>query len=207
MDSYIVLDLETTGFSPETDDIIEIGAYKVKDNVVVDKFCTFVRPIVYIPRNVQQITHITMNDVKDSDPIEPVIIDFFEFCEDCPFLGHNLQFDFSFLETKGKRVGLDFTRKHSRFGTCTLKLARKYLNLKSNKLGDVAEYFEINIPVSDNSGLDYHRAGYDAIVTKAIYERLKLLYPNALDIKMPEMLGKDDSKYGKVVCKDELPLF
>lgn len=60
MQDFIAVDLETTGFSTDTCDIIEIGAWKVKDGVVVDKFNTLVRPILYIPRTVQNITGITM---------------------------------------------------------------------------------------------------------------------------------------------------
>ena len=61
LNNYIALDLETTGFSPKNSDIIEIGAWKIKDGVVKEQFCTYVRPYVYIPRNIQQLTGITMD--------------------------------------------------------------------------------------------------------------------------------------------------
>ena len=150
MNSYISIDLETTGFSTDTCDIIEIGAWKIKDGVVVDKYCSLVRPYMYIPRNIQQITGITMEDVEDCEPIEPNLISLFEFCEELPFLGHNLQFDYRFLLSKGKNIGLDFSLNGTRTGTDTMKLAKSLLNLDSNKLQDVANHF--NIHLDDNKG-------------------------------------------------------
>ena len=127
MKDYIVLDLETTGFSPETCEIIEIGAWKVKEGVVVDKFCTLVRPLTYIPRDVQSITGITNEMVATCDTMEVILPEFFDFCEDLPFLGHNLPFDYRFLEYRGKFIGVDFSLKGSRLGIDTLYLSKKLL--------------------------------------------------------------------------------
>lgn len=201
MNSYISIDLETTGFSTDTCDIIEIGAWKIKDGVVVDKYCSLVRPYMYIPRNIQQITGITMEDVEDCEPIEPNLISLFEFCEELPFLGHNLQFDYRFLLSKGKNIGLDFSLNGTRTGTDTMKLAKSLLKLDSNKLQDVASHF--NIHLDDNKG-GYHRAGYDAYVTKLIYDRFLVLYNQAHGVVLPELLSIDDKKYGKVVNNETL---
>lgn len=201
MNSFISIDLETTGFSTETCDIIEIGAWKIKDDVVVDKFCSLVRPYIYIPRNIQQITGITMEDVQDCEPIEPNLISLFEFCEDLPFLGHNLQFDYRFLLAKGKNLGLDFSLDGTRTGICTLKLAKSLLKLESNHLSDVANHFQISL---DDSKGGYHRAGYDSYVTKLIYDRFKVYYPMANGVVLPELLSIDDKKYGKVVNNETL---
>lgn len=202
MNKYVSLDLETTGFSPETCDVIEIGAWKVKDGAVVDKFCTLVRPIMYIPRTVQEITGITNEMVADYDTIEPTLFEFFDFCEDLPFLGHNLPFDYRFLEYRGKFLGLDFSFKGQRQGIDTLQLSKKLLSIKSNKLEDVAEYFKVNIPSS--SELSYHRAEFDSYITKLVYDRFLFTYPNIFDVTTPKMLNIKDDKYGKVVNNDTL---
>lgn len=201
MNSFISLDLETTGFSPDTCDIIEIGAWKVKEGVVIDKFCTLVKPLCYIPREIQNLTKITMADVADCEPIESVLPSFFEWCESYPFLGHNLKFDYDFLCVKGKRLGLDFTLNSRRTGLDTLAMARKFLSLQDNKLQTVARYF--NIELDSNQG-GYHRASYDAYITKLIYDRFLFNCPVSQGVKSPELLNSDEKKYGKVVNNDTL---
>lgn len=201
MQDYISVDLETTGFAPETCDIIEIGAWKVKDGVVVDKFNTLVRPVVYIPRTVQEMTGITMEDVADCQTIEPTLIEFSDWCEGYPFLGHNLPFDYKFLCYKGKFLGLDFSLGGTRQGIDTLALSRSYLNLKSNKLSDVAEYFGIKL--ADERG-GYHRAAYDAYIAKLVYDRFLLGNPTILSITTPSSLSASDGKYGTPTSEDVL---
>lgn len=201
MDSFIALDLETTGFSPDTCDIIEIGAWKVEEGVVVDKFCTLVKPICYIPREIQNLTKITMDDVADCEPIESILPSFFEWCESYPFLGHNLKFDYDFLCVKGKRLGLDFTLNNKRTGLDTLDMARKFLRLQDNKLHTVASYFNI---VLDTKQGGFHRASYDAYIVKLIYDRFLFNCPSAQCVKLPELLNRDEKKYGKVVNNDTL---
>ena len=201
MKNYVVVDLETTGYSPQTSDILEIGAWKIKDGVVVDKFCTLVRPVMYIPKSIQELTGITMNDVQDCEPIEPVLIEFFDWCEDLPFLGHNLKFDYEFLCYKGQFLELDFTLRGTRSGIDTLALSRKLLSLKSNKLKDVTEHFGIHVN-QENSG--FHRAGYDSYITKLVYDRFLYGYSSVFAVTTPELLSLKDDRYGKAVNNETL---
>ena len=203
MNSFVTLDLETTGFSAKTSEIIEIGAWKVENGVVTSKFCTLVKPLGYIPRDVQALTGITNEMVASELSIEEVLPNFFDFCGNLPFLGHNLQFDYSFLCEKGKQMGLDFTLGGMRCGIDTCKLSAKYLtNTASNKLKDVADYFSINVQADSMS---FHRAGFDAYMTKLIYDRFKYLFPNIPNVTNPDFLDKKDSKeYGRVVNDDTL---
>lgn len=203
MTSYISVDLETTGLSYANNEIIEIGAWKLKDGVVVEKFCVLVKPVVCISREIQRITGISNDMVCDALSIEEVLPDFFAFCEDLPFLGHNLQFDYSFLCYRGKKMGLDFTLAGTRCGIDTLKLSRQFLKgTISNKLEDIAKYFKIEL---DSKRGGFHRASYDAYITKLVYDRFYYVYPNLAGVKLPEILNKDDNtKYGKVVCDDTL---
>lgn len=201
MQDYISVDLETTGLSPETSDIIEIGAWKVKSGVVVDKFVTLVRPVMYIPRTVQEMTGITMEDVADCQTIEPTLLEFHDWCEGYPFLGHNLPFDYRFLCHKGKFIGLDFSLSGGRCGIDTLTLSKAYLQLQSNKLEAVAEHFSIKL---DGGRGGYHRAGYDSYITKLVYDRFVYGFPNILDISTPKSLSTNDSKYGTPTNMDTL---
>lgn len=203
MQDYVSVDLETTGFSPETSDIIEIGAWMVKDGVAVDKFVTLVRPVMYIPRTVQEMTGITMEAVADCQTIEPTLIEFNDWCGDLPLLGHNLQFDYKFLCYKGKFLGLDFSVGGCRQGIDTLALARQYLELKSNKLEDVAASFGINVQGGKESS-GFHRAGYDSYITKLVYDNFLYRYPNVLSVSTPSKLDESDGKYGKPVITDTL---
>lgn len=198
MTDYIVVDLETTGFSSDIHEIIEIGAYKVINNVAVEQFTTLVKPKNYIPRNIETITGITNEMLKTASHIEDILPKFYEWQKGYPLLGHNIGFDYEFLCKTGKMYGLDFTEAGSKLGIDTLKLSKRYLNLKSNKLADVAAHFDIHV----ESDVAYHRAKYDAFVTKLIYD--KLLEMNMPDIKIPEDLTVKDRKYGKVVNNDTL---
>ena len=201
MDKYIVLDLETTGFSADTNEIIQICGWKVENGVVVDKFSSYVRPHFYIPRTIQSLTGISYDDLKDCEPIEVVLVDFFEFCGNYSFIGHNIGFDFEFLRAKGKSLGLDFSLGGTRTGIDTLKLSRKYLHLQSNKLVDVLQ--ALNIPLE---GIRLHNAESDVYATKMVYDYFCIKYPGLSDVKIPELLTSMDRKYGRVLNNDELPL-
>ena len=167
MVSFVSLDLETTGFSPHNNEIIQIGAWKIKDGVVTDKFDTYVKPIQYIPREVQALTKITPDMVADYPSIDEILPEFYGFCEDLPFLGHNLQFDYNFLLVKGSNMGIDFSLKNQRSGVDTLKLAKKFFpNFQKYSLEYLVEKF--NIFVGD---ANFHNASYDAYMTKLVYDR------------------------------------
>ena len=123
MTSYICFDLETTGLSPEKDEIIEIGAVKVVEGKVVDRFMQFVKPDEPISEMVTGITGITNAMVADAGPTDRIIFDFLHFCEDYPVLGHNLMFDYRFMKRYVQKYYMDFQKT----GIDTLKIARKVL--------------------------------------------------------------------------------
>ena len=199
--SYISLDLETTGFSAYSNEIIQIGAYKIIDGVLSDKFITYVKPIQYIPREVQSLTKITPQMVADYPSIDEILPEFFNFCGDLPFLGHNLQFDYNFLLVKGRDVCLDFSLNNKRLGIDTLKLAKKFFpNFPKHSLEYLVEAF--NIFVGEPK---FHDAGYDAYMTKLVYDRFIYNPATQIGSQIPELLVRDDkSKYGKVEVNDTL---
>lgn len=96
-DSYVVFDIETTGFSPVKNRIIEIGAVKVVEGKIVDRFSTFVNPRVPIPFRIEQLTSINDEMVMDAPGIEEVLPEFLKFCEGTIFVAHNANFDMSFI--------------------------------------------------------------------------------------------------------------
>lgn len=195
MVSFVSLDLETTGFSPYNNEIIQIGAWKIKDGIVADKFDTYVKPIQYIPREVQALTKITPDMVADYPSVDEILPEFYAFCEDLPFLGHNLQFDYNFLLVKGTAIGIDFSLKNQRSGVDTLKLAKKFFpNFPKHSLEYLVEKF--NISVGD---ANFHNASYDAYMTKLVYDRFIYNPATMVGSRMPELLcGKSNSQYGKV---------
>ena len=97
-DTYIVFDIETTGFYAIKDKIIEIGAVKVKDGAIVEKFSTFVNPKRPIPFEITQLTSITDEMVLDAPDIESVLPEFLEFVGDGVLVAHNAGFDVGFKE-------------------------------------------------------------------------------------------------------------
>jgi len=103
-DSFVVFDIETTGFSPIKEHIIEIGAVKVENGVIVDRFSRFVNPQMPIPFRIEQLTGIRDDMVADADTIDVVLPAFLEFCEDCVLVAHNAEFDMSFIKEKAERL-------------------------------------------------------------------------------------------------------
>lgn len=190
---YISVDLETTGFSPEVNEIIEIGAWKVQDGVVIDKFHHYIKPVCAIPRNIEMLTGIFNEDLVAEEPVETVLVEFFDWCEDYPFLGQNLGFDYRFLCSKGRPLGLDFSLNKSRMGYDTLKLAKRYLKLENYKLETIVNYFGINIDKLSTENNYFHSAKFDAYVTKLVFDRFIQMGNDLLE----EQLTGDE--YGEVV--------
>ena len=167
--SYVAFDLETTGLSVENNCIIEIGALKVRDGVVVDRFMTFVRPEEPVSKKITEITGITPGMVADAPLPEEVIKKFVAFCQEDVLIGHNLMFDFSFTAKCAKRFGLKFNHK----GLDTLKIARGVCSdMPSKSLGNLCEHFGI---VNSSA----HRAYHDALATAKLYQTLAHFYEEA----------------------------
>ena len=96
--SYIAFDLETTGLDPQENEIIEIGALKVRDGKVAERFMEFIHPLSPVSAAITDLTGITNEMVADARPRKAVISDFLDFCEDDVLVGHNISFDYSFMK-------------------------------------------------------------------------------------------------------------
>ena len=157
--TYVVFDLETTGFSSAKDKIIEIGAVKVENGEITDKYSTFVNPKIPIPFRITQLTSITDEMVMESPEIETILPQFLKFAGDAVLVAHNASFDVSFIEENCRQQGIepDFT------SVDTVGLARVLLpTLSKFKLNVVAKALNI-------SQEHHHRAVDDARVTAEIY--------------------------------------
>ena len=119
--SYVAFDVETTGLDPEQNEIIEIGALKVRNGKVVERFMKFIRPTEEISQTITDLTGITNEMVVNAQSREQVIPEFLDFCREDILIGHNVAFDYSFMKMGALAVGLDFVSQ----GIDTLKIARK----------------------------------------------------------------------------------
>ncbi|MDR3740932.1 MAG: 3'-5' exonuclease [Terracidiphilus sp.] len=139
---FVVLDLETTGLSPQRDEIIEIGAIRFTiDAEIHDAFQMLVKPKAQIPAGITRLTGITQEMVDaDGLPIEQVLAEFTEFIGNLPLVTFNAPFDMGFLHHAGSRHGIRIRNRYA----CALKAARRaWPELPSHKLADLARYAKL----------------------------------------------------------------
>lgn len=159
-DTYVVFDIETTGLSKEKEMITEIGAVKVADGKIIDRFSTFVNPQRPISAEITKLTGITDNMVKDAPTIENVLPEFLKFCEDTVLVAHNASFDTGFIRIAAERAGLG--ELHHTI-VDTLELARALLpELNKHKLDIVCEHLGVTLN-------GHHRAVNDAEATAEVF--------------------------------------
>lgn len=157
--TYCVLDLETTGFSPVTEKITEIGIMKIKDGKVLEEFSCFVNPEKPIPQRVVEVTNITDDMVKDAETIEKVFPKMLKFIEGTVLVAHNAEFDIGFLKHNAKALGYDFDFTY----LDTLSLAKElFPDYKTYKLGKIAKNLGIKVEVA-------HRALDDVDTTVKVF--------------------------------------
>ena len=169
-DEYICFDLETTGFNAKSDKIIEIGAVRVKNNVIQDEFCTFVDPKIPVPERITEVTGITSDMVKGAPTEDIAIKNFIDFCKDSPVLvAHNANFDVSFIKAATKRLGIDFSFTY----VDTVPMSRALImSIKNHKLDTVAKFLKI-------PEFNHHRASDDArALAYILIELLKIASKN-----------------------------
>lgn len=159
-DTYVVFDIETTGLSKEKEMITEIGAVKVADGKIIDRFSTFVNPQRPISAEITKLTGITDDMVKDAPTIENVLPEFLKFCEDTVLVAHNASFDTGFIRIAAERAGLG--ELHHTI-VDTLELARALLpELNKHKLDIVCEHLGVTLN-------GHHRAVNDAEATAEVF--------------------------------------
>ena len=156
---YVVFDIETTGFSPMKNRIIEIGAVKVRNGEIIDRMDEFVNPEVPIPFDIERLTGINDAMVMGADTVDKVLPRFLEFVGDAALVAHNASFDVSFISHNAGLLGLPFDPTV----LDTVTLARVLLpNLNRFKLDTVAKALGVSLE-------NHHRAVDDAEATAGIF--------------------------------------
>lgn len=161
-DTFVVFDLETTGFSAEVDRIIEIGAVKIKNGEIVDNFSKFVNPKIPIPFRIEKLTGINDSMVMEAEPIEKILPEFLEFCGDAVMVAHNAGFDTSFIINNAERLGIKYDPT-----IMDMVLLAQFVipNLHNYKLDTLCKHLAVSLE-------NHHRAVDDAQATAYIYLKM-----------------------------------
>lgn len=163
---YVVVDIETTGLSPEYDEIIEIGAIRVKDDVVIDKFQSLVKPQHKINEFIEKLTGITNEMLENSPKLNSVLPSLKNFIADSCIIGYNVNFDLNFLyDSFFKELGFELKNNY----VDVLRITRLIVNkdeIQNRKLKNIAKYFNLEV-----DGI--HRASKDCILTLQIFIKLQ----------------------------------
>lgn len=163
--SFVVFDLETTGLNSTPaggamDRIIEIGAVKIENGAISEKFSSFVACPVKLSAEIINLTGINDEMLTGAPEVGAVMADFYKFSDGCTLVGHNVQFDYNFIRYYGEKEGYLFQQR----AYDTVAFAQEMLLLKNYKLNTVADYFGF--------GFNHHRAFDDAFVTAKIFTEL-----------------------------------
>jgi DNA polymerase-3 subunit epsilon len=159
--TVIVLDFETTGLSPDYGDrAIEIGAVRIENGEVVDRFQALMNPGRRINRFIEDYTGITNGMLKDAPPCKEVMHEFADFIDGYNLVAHNASFDKRFLDAELGKI----SRSYSGQFACSMLMSRRiYQNAPNHKLGTLVEY--TNIP-TDGA---FHRALFDSEMTAKLW--------------------------------------
>ncbi|MCM1496967.1 MAG: PolC-type DNA polymerase III [Clostridium sp.] len=203
-DSYVVFDIETTGLSPKFCKIIEIGAVKIENGEIVDRFSHFVNPEIPIPYNITSLTSITDEMVMDAENIEVMLPKFLEFVSDSVLVAHNASFDVRFIRKFARDMGIQIDNSV----VDTMTLAHVLCpELGVFKLDRVCRHLGIKL---DN----HHRAVEDAEATAEIFKKFIPLLKergvnnledlNSLGGTSPDAVRKSTRYHGIILAKNEI---
>ena len=193
--TFVVFDFETTGFNAGgADSIIEIGAVKMKDGMIVEKYDELINPGRPLPEKIVEVTNITDDMLADKDNEENAVKRFVEWFGDCPMVAHNAKFDVSFLEMAYKKYNLG-TFKNPVIDT--LELSRTMDNTYArHSLSALVKRYEV--PWDESA---HHRGDYDAEGTALVFYKMLKKLSNLNIEKMNELdrlVSKDEiHKYGR----------
>ena len=162
-ENYTVVDIETTGLSPQRDDIIELSALKVRDTKVVEEFSTLLKSSKGVNSFISGLTGITNSMLNNAPIIEDVLPEFLAFIGNDIILGHNVNFDMRFIKAKTQLV-LNKMVENSIMDT--MIFAKRNLELPNFKLTTIAQYYDIDTK-------NNHRGLKDCYITFEVYNKLR----------------------------------
>ena len=188
-DTYIALDLETTGLNPAKDRILEIGAVKVRGGQIQETYETLVNPGVRISGRIEELTGITNQMAAGGMDTRTAVAGLVEFCEDLPLLGHNILFDYSFVKQNAVNLNLEFEKE----GIDTLKIARTlFPDMEHRSLQALCCYYRISQERA-------HRAASDALSAMELYRRMREDFPDSpRELFEPRQLIRKVKKQGPI---------
>ncbi len=203
-EDFVVFDIETTGFSPVNNKIIEIGAVKVSKGEITDRFSAFINPETPIPFEIEKLTGIRDDMVMDEPKIDVVLPQFLEFCKDTILVAHNASFDMSFIMENCDRLQIphDFTFVD------TVGIARVLLpNQAKHTLDAVAKTLGVSLE-------NHHRAVDDAEATAEIFVKFlpmlrkegadTLQKVNAMGRLSPDIIKKLPTYHAIILAKNNV---
>ncbi len=166
--NLVFVDLETTGASLRADRVIEVGAVRVEEGKVVKNFSQVINPNCFVPLEIFKLTGISPSEIEAAPSFRSIKDELVELFQDAVMVAHNARFDWGFLQTEFKNVGVKFSPKHF----CTVKLSRKlFPQYRHHNLDSIMERFQIEC-------LRRHRAFDDAKVLWDFYQKLQDLFPS-----------------------------
>ncbi|MGE4571474.1 MAG: PolC-type DNA polymerase III [Candidatus Izemoplasmatales bacterium] len=171
--TYVIFDIETTGLSLNHDELIEIGAVKVKNGAILGEFGELINPGINITPFTTKLTGITQSMLTGKRTIKPVLQDFYEFSKNCILIAHNAEFDLGFLDHNYKKYGIT---NHINPSIDTLNLAKALIPERTRYgLDALSKYFKVRLE-------QHHRAVNDAKATNEIFlHLLKILRKNGFN--------------------------
>lgn len=159
---YVIVDIETTGGSPQSSKITEIAMYKHDGTQFIDEFVTLVNPGMRIPEFIVKLTGISDAMVENAPHFYEIAKKIVEFSENCVFVAHNVGFDYGVIRQEFKSLGFDYRRTH----LCTVRASRYILpGHDSYSLGKLTRALGIQLK-------GRHRAGGDAHATALLFQML-----------------------------------
>ena len=203
-ETFVVFDIETTGFSPVNNRIIEIGAVKVKEGKIIDRFSTFVNPDVPIPFEIEKLTGINDEMVMGAPQIDVIMPQFMEFCKGAVLVAHNANFDMSFIMENCDRLEIE----HDFTYIDTVGIARVLLpGQAKHTLDAVAKTLGISLE-------NHHRAVDDAEATAEIFVKFipmlekdgvdTLAKVNAMGKSSPEIIRRLPTYHAIILAKNNV---
>lgn len=162
---YVVFDTETTGLDGNTDKIIEIALLKVSEGRIIDEFCVLVNPERHISASASSVNHIFDKDVQNAptyDRVAPIVA---KFLSNCYLIGHNVDFDLSFMPGLMEFVHLENDITWKCIDTCSLARSA-FPGAPNYKLQTLIRYLNLNT-------YDAHRARADAVATMQLFEKCR----------------------------------
>ena len=164
-EDFVVLDIETTGTSPEKDEIIEVGALKIEADTVTEEFSMLIQIKGEIPIEIQKLTGITEQELQSQGrPLDEVLNKLFEFAGNRVIIGHNVTFDYKFICSACQKQGMEMRLR---------TLSRDTLALARRKIRGVEDYQLVTL--MKHLGYDVskaHRALADCYLTYQLYKKL-----------------------------------